>query len=64
MPDLINSRMNGFRGNVLQEAASVCTVTDQNCYQLETKCFSVYGFEYKPGFDDAVSELTGYVNRV
>lgn len=22
---------------------------DQNCYQLGTGCFSVYGFEYKPG---------------
>jgi hypothetical protein len=22
---------------------------DQDCYQLKTKCFAVYGFEYKPG---------------
>jgi beta-glucan synthesis-associated protein KRE6 len=27
--------------------------TDQGCYELEQDCFSVYGFEYKPGFDGA-----------
>ena len=24
------------------------------CYELEAGCFAVYGFEYVPGFDDAV----------
>lgn len=32
---------------------------DQNCYEAPpgTGCFSVYGIEYKPGFDDAVCLL-------
>ena len=31
------------------------TSTDPNCYEDETGCFSIYGFEYKPGFEDGVS---------
>lgn len=40
-----------------QQATSVVTEIDQDCYEYETGCFSIYGFEYSPGFDDAVSEL-------
>lgn len=36
-----------------EQATSVVTEIDQNCYTNETGCFSIYGFEYKPGFDDA-----------
>lgn len=25
--------------------------TDNNCYELNTGCYAVYGFEYKPGFE-------------
>lgn len=28
-------------------------LSDQDCYQRNAGCFAVYGFEYKPGFDDA-----------
>ena len=24
---------------------------DNNCYELDSGCFAVYGFEYKPGFE-------------
>lgn len=44
--------LNSYTGGVYQQATSGVTVTDQNCYQLETGCFAVYGFEYKPGYDD------------
>jgi hypothetical protein len=29
---------------------------DNDCYELDSGCYAVYGFEYKPGFasDDAV----------
>lgn len=37
----------------IEQATSIVTKTDQNCYTSETGCFSIYGFEYKPGFDDA-----------
>jgi len=47
------SRLNGFKGNVEQQATSVVTKTNQRCYELVEDCYSVYGFEYKPGYDDA-----------
>ncbi|CAL1701248.1 unnamed protein product [Somion occarium] len=47
------SVLNTYMGSVTQQATSVVTDTDQNCYELNTGCFSIYGFEYKPGFDDA-----------
>lgn len=48
------SSLNTFVGSAMQQATSVVTRTDQNCYEGSTGCFSVYGFEYKPGFDNAV----------
>ena len=34
-------------------------IPDADCYQFNTGCYSVYGFEYKPGFvdDNAVRTL-------
>ena len=34
-------------------------IVEQDCYQLGTGCYAVYGFEYKPGFveDNAVCTL-------
>lgn len=52
--DFAISQPNDFIGGPTQQATSVITQTDQNCYEGSTGCFSVYGFEYKPGFDDAV----------
>ncbi|KAJ7574310.1 beta-glucan synthesis-associated [Mycena floridula] len=45
--------LNDYLGGAFQQATSGVTDTDQNCYELGTGCFSVYGFEYKPGFDGA-----------
>ncbi|KAL1745400.1 beta-glucan synthesis-associated [Schizophyllum fasciatum] len=47
------SSENSYKGGVFQQATSVVSKTDQACYELEEGCFSLYGFEYKPGFDDA-----------
>ncbi|PBK78840.1 glycoside hydrolase family 16 protein [Armillaria solidipes] len=47
------SVQNTYLGGVTQQATSVVTNTDQACYQLESGCFSIYGFEYKPGYDGA-----------
>ncbi|KAH8822987.1 glycoside hydrolase family 16 protein [Flagelloscypha sp. PMI_526] len=49
------SKLNGFKGNVYQEATSVVTTSNQNCYEFApaTGCFATYGVEYKPGFDNA-----------
>lgn len=45
------TKLNSYMGGVYQQATSGVSQTNQNCYQLGTGCFSVYGFEYKPGFD-------------
>lgn len=45
--------INGFKGNTFQQAASVVSMTNQRCYELEPNaCYTVYGFQYKPGYAD------------
>jgi beta-glucanase (GH16 family) len=53
IPDLVNSVLNSYIGGAFQQATSVVTQTGQKCYQLLDNCFSIFGFEYKPGFGDA-----------
>jgi len=44
--------MNTYTGGAYQQATSSVTENNQNCYQLgDDPCYSVYGFEYVPGFD-------------
>ncbi|KIK46662.1 glycoside hydrolase family 16 protein [Suillus luteus UH-Slu-Lm8-n1] len=45
--------LNSYIGGVEQQATSGVTTTNQGCYEGETGCFAVYGFEYVPGFDNA-----------
>ncbi|KAJ6550125.1 beta-glucan synthesis-associated [Mycena capillaripes] len=47
------SVLNGYKGGAYQQATSVVTKTNQQCYELIDNCTSVYGMEYKPGFGDA-----------
>ena len=72
------SVLNTFIGSVTQQATSVVTDTNPQCYEYPTQglipppmvgeteeptaqtiygqntgCYSLYGVEYKPGFDDA-----------
>ncbi|KAL1743096.1 beta-glucan synthesis-associated [Schizophyllum fasciatum] len=47
------SAMNTYKGGVYQQATSVVTQTNHDCYELASGCFAVYGFEYVPGFDNA-----------
>ncbi|KAF9056531.1 glycoside hydrolase family 16 protein [Panaeolus papilionaceus] len=53
IPDTTNSFMNTYLGGAFQQATSVVTENNQSCYELTGKCFSTYGFEYVPGFDNA-----------
>ncbi|KAH6915106.1 glucosidase [Coprinopsis sp. MPI-PUGE-AT-0042] len=46
LEDPLRSALNGFVGNVVQQAASVVTNTDQRCYEFIEDCFGVFGFEY------------------
>ncbi|KAJ7261149.1 beta-glucan synthesis-associated [Mycena rebaudengoi] len=50
--DLTLSHKNSYSGGFYQQAASVVSTTNQQCYQLIGECFAVHGFEYQPGFDD------------
>jgi hypothetical protein len=52
------SALNLYKGSVYQEASSVVSITDQNCYEGNTGCFSVYGFEYKEGFESDGAYIT------
>jgi len=48
------SVLNTYIGGSTQQATSVVTNTNQACYELSAgACYSVYGFQYKPGFDNA-----------
>ncbi|KAK1230580.1 hypothetical protein PQX77_006317 [Marasmius sp. AFHP31] len=48
------TQLNSYRGGALQQASSCVSRTNQRCYdQMPDPCFTLYGFEYKPGFDDS-----------
>ncbi|KIM41990.1 glycoside hydrolase family 16 protein [Hebeloma cylindrosporum] len=44
--------LNTYVGGAYQQTTSGLALTNQDCYELGKQCFSVYGFEYKPGFDN------------
>lgn len=46
---------NTYLGGSTQQATSTVTITNQECYELASSspCFSVFGFEYTPGYDNA-----------
>ncbi|KAK7058138.1 GH16 domain-containing protein [Favolaschia claudopus] len=48
------SHHNTYTGGIYQQPTSVVTTTNQACYQLIDGCYAVQGFEYVPGYDDAV----------
>ncbi|KAF9555288.1 beta-glucan synthesis-associated protein SKN1 [Agrocybe pediades] len=47
------TQLNTYKGGVYQQTTSGLALTNQDCYELGGGCFSVYGFEYSPGFDNA-----------
>lgn len=53
IPNPDQTTLNSYVGAAYQQATSGLTATDQGCYELEQGCFSVYAFEYVPGFDNA-----------
>ncbi|KIK67788.1 glycoside hydrolase family 16 protein [Collybiopsis luxurians FD-317 M1] len=57
--DSTTSKLNSYIGGSTQQASSVVSTTNQECYEYsDSPCYAVYGFEYKPGFDD------GYITWV
>ncbi|TCD63594.1 hypothetical protein EIP91_005202 [Steccherinum ochraceum] len=53
IPNTTSSFQNTWGGGAFQEATSVVTQTNQQAYELTGNVYSVYGIQYKPGFDDA-----------
>ncbi|KAL5498539.1 hypothetical protein ACEPAH_1893 [Sanghuangporus vaninii] len=53
------THLNSYMGAAYQQATSGVSETNQQCYELTGGCYSIYGFEYKPGFDDA---YIGWIN--
>ncbi|KAF9221801.1 glycoside hydrolase family 16 protein [Gyrodon lividus] len=47
------TELNSYHGGAYQQTTSGLSVTNQGCYELDKGCYSVYGFEYVPGFDNA-----------
>lgn len=45
------SELNTYRGSVYQQTTSIVSKTNQDCYYANTGCYSVYGFEYKEGYE-------------
>ncbi|KAL0577553.1 hypothetical protein V5O48_004451 [Marasmius crinis-equi] len=43
---------NGYKGGIFQQATSCVTKTNPRCYTRDQGCFSLYGFEYKPGYNE------------
>lgn len=52
------TQLNEFKGGVYQQSVSALTVTDETAYELNGGSYSVYGFEYQPGFDNAARNLS------
>lgn len=56
IPDPTITQHNTYEGGAYQMAVSGLSNTNQSCYERGgTGCFAVYGVEYQPGYDDAVS---------
>ncbi|OJT09591.1 Beta-glucan synthesis-associated protein SKN1 [Trametes pubescens] len=53
IPDPDISELNGYKGGAFQQASSVVTETNQQAYEGTGDVYSIYGIQYKPGFDDA-----------
>jgi len=53
IPNTTSTYLNPYMGGSFQQATSGVTETNQMAYELTGNQYSVYGFQYKPGFDDA-----------
>jgi len=60
-PDI--SALNLYQGGVYQQATSVVTQTNQECYELTGGCYSLYGFEYSPGLSSDNAYITWISNN-
>jgi beta-glucanase (GH16 family) len=47
------THLNSYMGGRFQQTTSGLSLTNPQCYELTGQCFALYGFEYRPGFDNA-----------
>ncbi|PBL03078.1 glycoside hydrolase family 16 protein [Armillaria gallica] len=52
------STLNSYIGGSTQQATSVVSTTNSECYQLSTGCYATYAFEYKPGYESDDAYIT------
>ncbi|PVF94156.1 beta-glucan synthesis-associated protein [Serendipita vermifera] len=54
--------LNTYGGGVYQQAGSTVSLVNQECYQLPHSggegCYSIYGFQYKPGYAEDGAYIT------
>jgi beta-glucan synthesis-associated protein KRE6 len=57
-----DQHLNTYGGGVYQQAASTVSLANQDCYQLPAGggqgCYSIYGFQYKPGYAEDNAYIT------
>ncbi|KAG5635272.1 hypothetical protein H0H81_011875 [Sphagnurus paluster] len=58
IPNITGTTLNEYVGGKTQMTTSALTWTNPNSYELNGGGFSIYGFEYLPGFD------TGYITWI
>jgi len=51
------TQLNAYIGGAFQQTTSGLASTNSDCYELEARCFSVYGYEYAAG-------TSGYINWI
>lgn len=49
------TQLNAYVGGAFQQTSSGLSFTDSDCYELDSGCFSVYGYEYQTGPDGYIS---------
>ncbi|PPQ99336.1 hypothetical protein CVT24_009150 [Panaeolus cyanescens] len=47
------THLNTYLGGRYQQTTSGLGLTNPECYELTGQCYALYGFEYRPGFDNA-----------
>jgi len=55
--------LNSYTGGVFQQAISAVSITNADCYELNSGCYAVYGFDYKPGFAQDNAYITWINNN-
>ncbi|KAI0029995.1 beta-glucan synthesis-associated [Vararia minispora EC-137] len=53
IPNSSTTSLNGYMGGIYQQAVSALSITNTSAYELTSNISTVYGIEYRAGFDNA-----------